>query len=249
MRAIADREVVPVLFWGIPGRFVKALAGQETVNGATKLYAPQYAVGGAWRSTLSVVNLDNVSGEVSFEFTDRSGNSTTRVRPIAPRGKIFIAEQDFFVSPGRDLTEGHVRITGSGMNLAGCVAFGDSQRQVSATALPLVSQLQTDMVFSHLVSNGSYYTGVAVLNPNSMEASVTVEVRDNLGGLLTAYPVTVAAGRSASFVLSTLPGLNNLDLGAGYVRIRSSQPIAGYALFATHDNSAVSAIPSQPVVK
>jgi hypothetical protein len=72
---------------------------------------------------------------------------------------------------------------------------------------------------------------------------------DGQGKLLTTYPTSVAGGRSSAFVLSTLPGLDKADLGSGHVRITSSQPVAGFALFATHDNSVVSAIPSRAMVK
>jgi hypothetical protein len=249
LRVTADREVVPVLFWGNSGRYLKALEGRDTASGAVTLYAPQYAVGGTWRSTLSVVNLDDQPGEISFEFTDRSGNSITRVRPIAPRGKIFIDAQDFFVDPSRGICEGHVKIAGSGVRLAGNVVFGDSERQKSATSLPLVSSLQSEVVFSHLVSDASYYTGVALLNPNNTETSVIVEVHDSNGKPLATYPTTVAGSRSAAFVLSTLPELQAVNLGSGYIRVKASQPIASFALFATHNNSVVSAIPSQSSIK
>jgi hypothetical protein len=247
LRVSAEREVVPLLLWGNRGRYLKALEGQAEENSATTLYAPQYVVGDMWRSTLSVVNLENVPGEVRLEFADRSGNSVTRTRPIAALGKIFIGDQDFFVDPRAGLRQGHVKITGSGMRLAGNVVFGDAEQLRSATALPLVSNLTSEMVFSQFVSNANYYTGVALLNPGDTGARGTVEVFGSDGARLASAPFVLAAGRSDAFVLSTLPELTGMSLSTGYIRIRADQPIAGFALFATHNNAAVSAIPPQSI--
>ncbi len=75
-------------------------------------------------------------------------------------------------------------------------------------------------------------------------AGVIVEVHDSNNRQLTTHTATVAGGRSEAFVLSTLPGLQPVNLVSGYVRVTSDQPFAGIALFATHNNSVISAIPS-----
>jgi hypothetical protein len=236
-----------VLLWGDPGRYLNALAGQDAGDAAGSLYAPQYVVGGTWRSTLSVVNLDDQRGEVSFEFTPRSGDPVVRLLPIPPRGKIHLGAQDFFVDPAAGLREGHVKVSGNGIRLAGNVVFGDSVRHDSSTALPLVGNMQSELIFSHLVSDAGYYTGIALLNPNSAEADVSLEVYDSLGARLTAEPAHIAGNRSQALILDMLRGLAGISLGSGYIRVKSNQPIAGFALFATRSNSAISAIPAQHI--
>ncbi len=245
LRVTAGREIVPALLWGGTGQYLKVLEGQDAGLGAETLYAPQYAVGGTWRSTLSVVNLDDQAGEVSFEFTDRSGETFLRQRPIAARGKIFIGAQDFFVDPSAGLRDGHVRIKGAGLNLAGNVVFGDSVRQDSATALPLVANLHYEMAFGQLVSDSNYYTGIALLNPNNMETIATLEIYDTRGTRLAAEPILIAGNRSKALVLDAVPALDKIDLSSGYIRVKADQPIAGFALFATRTNSAIAAIPAQ----
>jgi hypothetical protein len=248
VRATADHLVVPLLLWGSAGRYIQVLAGQDTGSGAATLYSPQYAVGGLWRSTLSVVNLDSQAGQVSFEFTERSGNTVTRNEAIAARGKIYIEAQDFFADPDSGLREGFVKITSNGVKLAGSVVFGDRQRQSCASALPLVSALQNEVIFSQLASNGTYYTGIALMNPGNTEAHVTVAVYHGSGQRVANPAITLEPKSSRAFVLtSLLPELTGQDLISGYVRVFADQAIACFALYGTHDGTALSAIPPQMV--
>jgi hypothetical protein len=248
VRATADHWVVPLLLWGSAGRYIQVLAGQDIGSGAATLYSPQYAVGGIWRSTLSIVNLDSQAGQVTFEFTDRSGKIVTRNEAIAARGKIYIEAQDFFSDPDSGLREGFVKITSSGVKLAGSVVFGDRQRQSCASALPLVSVLQNEVVFSQVASNRTYYTGIALMNPGNTEAHVTVALYDGSGQRLANPTVTLEPKASRAFVLtSLLPELTGQDLISGYVRVIADQAIACFALYGTHDGTALSAIPPQIV--
>ncbi|MBZ5498578.1 MAG: hypothetical protein LAP85_19455 [Acidobacteriia bacterium] len=244
LRATADHPVVPLLLWGGAGRYLKAMGGQDAGSGAPILYAPQYAVGGNWRSTLSVVNLDNQPGTIKFEFTDTAGNSIARVQSIVPHGKLYIDAQNFFVDPDAGLREGYVRISSSGVRLAGGVSFGDAQ-QSCATALPLISKLQDEVVFSQFTSDATYYTGIAILNPADTQVGITVEVYDSQGVRLAANTDALAGNRSKTLVLSNLPDLKGLNLTSGYIKVKADQPIASFALFGTHNNSALSAIPPQ----
>jgi hypothetical protein len=247
LRATSDREVVPLLLWGSRGQVLKALEGQDTQNGAATLYSPQYAVGGNWSTTLSVVNLDGRQAEIQFEFNDRTGSSISRRLTIAPHGKLFIEDQSFFVDPGANPREGYVKITSGGALLAGSVVFGDPRRQNMASALPMVSKLQNEVVFCQLASDATYYTGIALLNPGSSDASITVEVYDSNGIPLANEAGVLARQSSTAYDLSILPGLKGLQISSGYIKVKADQPIAGFALFGTHNNTALSAIPPQPV--
>src|SRR5262249_15400483 len=67
LRMTSTAGVVPFEFLGKSNVYAMGLNGQDATAGATVLYSPQYVVGGgAYRSTLSVVNLENAAGAVTF---------------------------------------------------------------------------------------------------------------------------------------------------------------------------------------
>ena len=62
------------------------------------------------------------------------------------------------------------------IHVAGSVVFSDDQRAAFSSALPLTAALERSMVFSHIASDATYYTGISLLNPDIVAATVTIEV-------------------------------------------------------------------------
>ncbi len=251
IRASSDKPVVPFELLGKSGLYVHGLNGQDADGGATTLYSPQYVVGGSdFRSTLTVVNLDTVGGNVSFEFIGDSGVQigTTVIRVISPKGKIYITAQDFFLPTPDVLTEGYVRITSDGPRLVGAIVFGDQNQSEFSTALPLVSVLIDSMIFGQVASNDTYFTGAAFLNPNDMAATATIDVFDRDGNLIASTMRVIAAGRRVSLLLTQyLPELEGRIISSGYIRVTVDKGLASFALFGTIDLSVLSAVPPQLV--
>ncbi|HEY2933561.1 MAG TPA: SBBP repeat-containing protein [Acidobacteriota bacterium] len=233
-----------------PRQYVKALNGQDAGAGGTVLYSPQYVAGGnQYLSTLSVVNLDSLSGTVTLEFFRDDGTpiGSRRIVPIAAKGKIYVSDQAFFAS-GTTASQGYVKITSNGIRLTGSVAFGDPGRVRFASALPLVSTFFRSLVFSQLASNQTYFTGVSILNPNATVARVTLEVYDESGVLLgTKTEEIPAAGRTARLLTEFFPQLVGQNRSSGYIKVNSASPLAAFALFGTNDLSVLTAVPAQIV--
>jgi len=94
IRVTSTIGAVPFEYLGKSGKFVSGLNGQPTSSIGTTLYSPQYVVGGtAYRTTLSVVNLESTSGTVTFKFIKDDGTQigVTKQMPISAKGKISIA--------------------------------------------------------------------------------------------------------------------------------------------------------------
>jgi hypothetical protein len=249
-QAVLPYQVMGKFEPGMPAQDLQSLHGQDASAGAMRLYCPQYILGDIWRSTVSLVNLDMATGDVSISFIGEDGIQigTTRVVPIDSLGKIRIDDPRFFEpsmpSGGR---QGYLLITANGIRLTGSVVFGDAARQTHATALPLVSSLDQAIVFSHVSSNDKYYTGVAIVNPNSSEAHVTLQLFNGDGSLGASTMVTIPAGRRISTVLTELfPDLAGIQLYAGYFQLTSDVGVASFAVFGSSDLKLLSAIPPQP---
>ncbi len=251
IRAVSDQGVVPFEFLGEKGIFVHGLNGQDTSAGATTLYCPQYVVGGGvFRTTLTVVSLDG-AGNVTFRFIRDDGTLVGEVqRPILAKGKIYISEQDFFLDDLAEMTQGYVEITSDGPTLSGSVVFGDPSQSSFSTALPLISILRDAFVFGQVASNETFFMGVALLNPNDMDANATIEIFDRDGnGIRSKVVIILAKGRISKLLTQEeyFPDLVGEDLSSGYIVITVDKNVAGFALFGTHDLSVLSAVPPQVV--
>ena len=249
--ASSDQPVVAFEFLGKTGIYVEGLNGQDATAGATVLYSPQYVIGGPdWRTTMSVVNLDAFGGTVAFQFIRDDGTQIgpTRMTPIVAKGKIQVTDQAFFVDAGDVLTQGYVKITSDGPRLAGGVVFGDPGRSIFSSALPLVSTLQTAVIFGQVASNTTFFTGVAIINPNGMAVSALIEVFDRNGSLVVSKNEMIPAGQRRSLLLTQyFSSLVGEDISSGYIRVTIDKGVASFALFGTNDLSVLSAVPPQLV--
>jgi len=257
LRVTSTRGVVPFQYLGKTGVYAEGLNGQDTAAGAATLYCPQYVVGGGvYRTTVSVVNLDSTSGTVSFRFIRDDGAQigATRSVAIAARGKIYLTDPSFFVDAGNTLTQGYLEISSSGPRLTGSVVFSDPDRARFSTALPLVARLQTAVIFSQVASNATYFTGIALLNPGTADATVRIEVFDRNGILVRSGTQTIkAANRVARLLTQYFTDLAGVDISSGYIKAGADRGVAGFALFGTNNltdptqSLALSAVPPQLV--
>jgi hypothetical protein len=250
IRLTSTKGVVPYEYLGKTGQYGEGLNGQDRNAGATVLFSPQYAVGGGYWTALSVVNLGLVAGTATLELMGDDGAplGSPKVVPIPARGKLHITDQKFFVNSGGGLVQGYVRITSSGPPLAGSVVFGDPERKSFSSCLPLVSNLLTSAIFGQVASNSTYFTGVAILNPNGMGVSAKIDVYDRNGNLVRTKTESIGAnGRVSKLVTQYFDDLVGQDITSGYIKVTVDKGVASFALFGTNDLSVLSAIPPQVV--
>jgi hypothetical protein len=228
---------------------ISSLTGQNSAMGAATLYSPQYVSGDPWRTRLSVINLDSQPGTVTMQLMDDHGVAmgTTRTVPIAANGKLYIDDPGFFTPlQAGAITTGYLKIQSDGVRLAGSTVFGDSMGQSFSAALPLVDDLRNSVLYSHIASNDLYFTGIAMVNPNAVDATVDIAVVGADGITICRKMDLLPAMQKTSRLLTELfPALVGQDLASGYILIRSSQPIASFSLFGTNSLSVLSAIPPQ----
>jgi hypothetical protein len=248
VRAASDAGMIPFALLGRAEQDVEGLNGLPTDSGATTLYCPQYAVGGAYRSTLSIVNLDDAFGTVTLRLFGDNGTQigATRIIPVAGRGKVYINDQFFFVGPGSGPVQGYLDIRSNGPRIAGNVVFGDPAQRTFVTALPLVSRSDSSFVFSQVASDPTYFMGIALLNPNDATAQATVSLYADNGNLAQTVTVTLPGKQRITQLLDQLiPALAGQSINAGYIRVTSDRQLAGFSVFGTRDLKTLSAVPPQ----
>ncbi len=219
----SNGTVLPFELLGKHSQFIDGLNGIDTTGGASTLYCPQYAVGGRWHTSLSVVNLDATAGTVSLRFFSEDGVLSKENVPISAHGKIRIDDPEFFkpagVSWGIDLKQGYVQIVSSGIRLAGSVVFGDPAHSTFSAALPLVSGLQRTSVFSQVASNNQYFTGLAILNPLNIEAVVTVDIFQADGTRILSNPGAGAPDVKNLAIIDRCRAFSCLGGSADHIRV------------------------------
>ena len=230
---------------------ISLLSGQDITAGGTTLYSPQYVFDSAYRTTLSVINLDSVPGVVTFRLVQENGIQlgATRVVAIPPNGKVLVDDPAFFQPTGpQAVTGGYIEVVSDGVRLAGSTVFSGANGQSFSCALAFISKLADSVLFSHAVSDETYFTGLAILNPNTADAIVAIELRAADGSVIDRKQHVIAAGhREARLLTQYFPSLEGKNQSSGYIRLISDQPIASFALFGTHSLSAISAIPQQAI--
>ncbi len=250
VRVTSSNGLIPYEFFGNVSKDVAVLAGQDLNGGATTLYSPQYVVGGPWNSTLSIVNLGSAAGMVTLKLVGDDGTQigSTKTVPIAASGKIFVSDPAFFLgSAPTQVTQGYVLATSSGVMLSGSVVFSDAAQGTFITSLPLVSTLQQSQVLSQVASNGTFFTGVAIMNPNTTDATVRIDVYTSTGQLDQSVVLILPAGRRMSRLLTDyFPALVGQNRSSGYIKVTSNQGVACFGVFGTTTLSVLSAIPAQP---
>ena len=225
---------------------IAMLEGQDISAGGTKLYAPQYVIGGAYQTTLSVVNLDRRSGMVTFRLISHDGIpiGALKTLPIPAMGKLLIEDQTFFLAADQsEMLMGYVEIVSDGIRLAGSVQFGDPNHETFTSSLALISHLQNSVLYSHVASDDVYFTGLALLNPNPVDIQVEIELYSPEGSLVDRKEVWIGARQSDTRLLTQFfPSLEGRQ-ASGYFRVISDSYFGSFALFGTHNLSVLSAIP------
>ncbi len=250
IRVASDAAVTPFELLGMAQQDVEGLNGLDVDTGSTELYCPQYAVGGPYRTTLSITNLDGINGSIMLRLVGDDGAQIgpTRIMPIAANGKVYISDQSFFAVPQDQAIQGYVEIFSDGPRLVGNVVFGDPAGSRYVTALPLVSSLETAQVFSHVASDSVYFMGLSLLNPNPVDAVVDVDLYKADGSLDMSTTVTIPANQRLCRLLDQyFPQLAGQGRTSGYIRVTSDEGIAAFSAFGTQDLRSLSAIPAQVI--
>lgn len=222
------------------------LSGQDLGEGKTGLISAQYFMDDAWKTTLSVVNLDSRPGSVKFRFVGDDGVQIGEIRTVsvAGKGKIEITDPGFFLTLGPGETaSGYVQVWSDGIRIAGSSEFGDRNGATFAAALKMQEPQNGPVLLSQVSSSDSYFTGVAVVNPNGSAASVSIELRGSDGILIASKQETIGAGNRLSRMLTEyFPEIAGRNYNSGYVQVISDKPVAAYSLTGKQDMSVLSAL-------
>jgi sugar lactone lactonase YvrE len=244
-----SKEVTAVQTFGRPGwlGMLSAVEGTQAPEGASVFYAPQYAVGGGYASTLHIVNLEPASLPMTLTLIGDDGQIKGRSYSLTlpARGSARVAGvEPFGLTSGQGIVQGYVKLEASGGHFVGAVLFTDPASAKFGSALSFVSAGTRTAYFSHVAQNAQYWTGLAGINTYESETKVTVTVYDISGQRVASGSQTIPAGGRFAKVLPELVGTLPAML-KGYFEVNSTLPLTCFALFGTNNGEVLAAIPSR----
>jgi hypothetical protein len=140
---------------------------------------------------------------------------------------------------------GWLEVASTKDRVVGNVTFTNNNATFS-TGYTLSGQPMSSLIFPLLAQDGVYETGLALLNNNPNPADVTLEVYNTDGGVDQRTTVTLAAGQRTAVYLPTYFPKMAPHL-SGNLRIRSTQPLYGFALINDRNFTFMSAIQPLPL--
>jgi hypothetical protein len=201
-------------------------------------YLAHLASQAGYTTRLGLVNYSNSDQTVTITAAGLESNgsalipATVRVdRKIPAFGRIEEKADALFSLSGNTLISGYIKfeVQGNAPGLIGYLDYGTSDG-VLLSAVPAQSTSYSDLYFSHVAEGLGYYTGLALLNPNTQVSSVTIDVLDRDGNKTGSANLTLDGGQRRSKLLSELLPKLGTQLG-GYVHVTATRPIFAFQLF------------------
>jgi len=93
--------------------------------------------------------------------------------------------------------------------------------------LPAFLAKRDGLAFSHFDSSSEWWTGVALANPNSSAANVTLRAYDQSGSQVGSSVITLPANGQRAFQVRDQLNVS----GTGWIYAESDQPIVGLEIF------------------
>lgn len=253
VEGVASRQIIALESFGNE-QTINVLSAQASFH--TEVYwIPHFAVGGGFDTELNIINTEAI-GESILQLTafDDEGNPLSSALQISlqPGEQTIFSIIALFEEPPTELVAGSIRIQveasfvgpfKSVPGLNGSVRFKSQDGRLSS-ALPLLLKGGTSALYSHVAQDLGFFTGVAVLNPQSDPVDVTVEVFDQNALQVGSKTLTLpAGGRQARLLVELIPQVIG-QLG-GYFRVRADASVISFALFGDFAGELISAIPAQ----
>jgi hypothetical protein len=176
--------------------------------GVTKLL-PQFVWGGGWYSAIYLANTSDAAVSVQVNFF--GDDATPLVLPtIGSSGRSFTLgarSTNIIEAPNSGgLEEGYAVIVVPpevvGYGIFRWTTPGNPDQEA---VVPLTTNTSTDSTL--IWDNTQYVTGIAVLNPSGVFATINLTVRNESGQVLGNQPIALAPGSKKTFLLTDLPGL------------------------------------------
>ena len=227
----------------------------DELDSSGEVLAPYFVFGGGYRSVFNLINPSDDTITVQLTAEDANGDpiGDPVERTLAPGEAIRSDVQDLFsvvtiqTFPG-PIISGYIRVRASAgsdpvpvigtMNVA---ALGEQGADGAAMCYVIGGGTATTWTIP-LALGGTYYSGIAIANPNQMlavQTDVVIETFASDGSLVRQSEVSLSPGAQYTAVVG-------MELTTGWVRVTANLPVSVVAAIGTHDASQLEQVPAAP---
>jgi len=216
--------------------------------GVTRLYAPQFANLGSFRTYLNLINANpDQDAQVTIKLHAPDGHvlGDSLFFTIPRNAKLRGDLNDLFArNPAARNAQGWLEVLSSADRLVGTITYNNSA-DTYLTSFELSGTPLTRFVFPLTTEDTEYQTAIAILNANDVTATVTAELWNPNGSIdRTAVLTLLPHTRTAQYLSDLFPGMQ--PRLSGNIRVRSDQPVHAIGLINDRDLNFIAAVPAIP---
>lgn len=217
-------------------------------SGITVLYSPQFVTVPGFKTILNVINGNQSAAGITIVLHNPDGSviGNPVAVTLAPGAQLRDDLMAIFNNdPKVKNASGWLEIDTTVDLVVGTISFTDADA-VFLTSFELQGTPLTDFLFPLAAQDGTYLTGISLLNANAGTAVTKIELWAPDGTLYMSNTVSLSPGtRTARYLNQFFPNLGRLSVAN--VRIHSDKPLFGFSLL--HDDSVhfISGLPPIPL--
>jgi len=217
-------------------------------SGETTMYSAQLACGPDIITNLRLVNPSKFGRKITLTAVGDDGRLLADpVQTSISAHRVYNADLGSLFNLNSDdtTTTGSLIVEANSGEIIGDIIFAKRDTWEFAMCLQLQTRLFRDAVFNHISNLPTVYTGFAFFNPGEEKAFVIIEAIDTDGKKVAEKTLILNSGERIARTLTDSdiwPGFE--EQSGGYIKIRSSQPIAGQQLFGDRSLRYMAAIPA-----
>jgi sugar lactone lactonase YvrE len=208
-------------------------------------YVAHFVSQGGYYTEVGLVNPTSQPQRVLIT-TDAQGSNGPVERTIPANGRLAERADQMFGLSGNATITGylHYQVEDNGSGLMGYVEYGTTDGLLLSAVAAQGTSL-SDIFFSQIAQGNGFYTGLALLNPNTQPVSITIDAFDKNGQPIGSTSTSLAAGgRLARLSSEYFPALTSVF--GGYFHVASSRPVFAYELFGSSGSATILAnVPAQ----
>jgi len=203
------------------------------------IYFPHLDSSDMWWTGFALVNTSETAANIGFEFYSSSGELVATL----PQFTVLDAGQKL-VYTIHDLFEGNVpadaawwRAT-SDQQLHGFELFGTNDAE-EMVGVKISKTPSSKLLFPSIKVDGTYWTGIALINTGDADGTVTFHAYDADGNELEgSLTLPLKSHGKVADVIQNFFENQTIPAGTAVVEVVSNQPCIGFELFGTHGDEA-----------
>lgn len=214
--------------FAMTGRYRAAVPASKDICLSGTLPVPHIAVSDGWWTGLALINTTDAALSPTLVFNTGHGKPLS----LPARGHLSFTVASLFDGNPPDSLASAALTNASGV--AGLLLFGSSDEEGNGGRLAGIHLREgsgTSLIFPHVVSDDTWWTGIALFNPLSTACGLTLTGLDTAGTVVAVLGRTLGPGQR---LVNTPPDLG-LPPETAWVRVSAATGLMGFELFGTLD--------------